>query len=609
MTMELRLHGHIDETIEYYATAASRNAEIHHFYQTDGHLLRFFAPGNELLLTDKGVEHRGNGGAFCEYMFGVDQPLSDLAKEDIRNRLVLYGTRYGGNGQLLFSRMTEGRHNYEQIFFEGNAVCNNFFFLTGRVSGSLEQQQEQCLRLLGKELKRTARINDEDDACLVEDLLEHIPDGCTLFMCRLLNKHHRRYQDMFAELYYEHRSIPDDKFAELQQLAIDLNIDQYQQERIRIDVMYRHPDNNPIVNDYKKILIDCNRKGHADKEQKARLTRLKTLSVRNKIPSALFYTLDDMLKIDQKAEPEESNYLAQARQVLQTLLEGKLQGEDGVAAEEMVKLLRAKQQANLNRDHSFEELLLDTGKTCDEKIRDGADLSLLENFSYIITFFDRYDSASTQIGQLAFMENFQLSEEIVRSLLGNRKAFEELQSGLFDDIFFRDIVQNDYLGRFGRRKINCLRKGLKDVSEEALEVASLVAQLAEISSIEQLYLSVFNQAKERIRNFYSCYNTKEEQSKLYEEVNAELKSKGAISRDLPRHLFQDVVLNIKKEAVYMHNLLPKIIFTQDRDLREDFLSNSGLDRFYVEELEREYFTLNKLDLKDLARLRAETGNP
>ncbi|HEX9778973.1 MAG TPA: TIGR04442 family protein, partial [Geopsychrobacteraceae bacterium] len=245
---------------------------------------------------------------------------------------------------------------------------------------------------------------------------------------------------------------------------------------------------------------------------------------------------------------------------------------------------------------------------CDEKIRDGADLSLLENFSCIITFFDRYDSTSAHIGQLAFMENFELSEELVRSLLGNQEAFNALQPDLFEDIFFRDIIQNNYLGRFGRRKINCLRKGLKEINAGKLPVRELVELLADLNREEALYLAVFNQAKDRIRNFYSGYNTNEEQSKLREEVNDELRGKGVLDQDIPLPLFRDVVLNIKKEAVYMHNLLPKIVFTQDRTLRDDFLDNSGLDRFYVEELEREYFTLNRLDPDDLVLLRTGTAN-
>jgi uncharacterized protein (TIGR04442 family) len=62
-------------------------------------------------------------------------------------------------------------------------------------------------------------------------------------------------------------------------------------------------------------------------------------------------------------------------------------------------------------------------------------------------------------------------------------------------------------------------------------------------------------------------------------------------------------VNIKKEAIYLHNLLPKIIAERDSSLREDFLDNSGLDRFYVEELEREYFELNDLNMDDLYLIR------
>jgi uncharacterized protein (TIGR04442 family) len=40
-------------------------------------------------------------------------------------------------------------------------------------------------------------------------------------------------------------------------------------------------------------------------------------------------------------------------------------------------------------------------------------------------------------------------------------------------------------------------------------------------------------------------------------------------------------------------------------LRSDFLGNSGLDRFYVEELEREYFEYNGLDMEILLQLRQD----
>ena len=38
-------------------------------------------------------------------------------------------------------------------------------------------------------------------------------------------------------------------------------------------------------------------------------------------------------------------------------------------------------------------------------------------------------------------------------------------------------------------------------------------------------------------------------------------------------------------------------------LREDFLENSGLDRFYVEELEREFYELNDLNMEELYQIR------
>ena len=55
--------------------------------------------------------------------------------------------------------------------------------------------------------------------------------------------------------------------------------------------------------------------------------------------------------------------------------------------------------------------------------------------------------------------------------------------------------------------------------------------------------------------------------------------------------------------MYLHSLLPRIITERNTALREDFLSNSGLDRFYLEELEREYFENNELPLEDLYSIR------
>jgi uncharacterized protein (TIGR04442 family) len=604
MHQEVRLHGHINDVIEYFATAAARDAYRCYFYEADGDSLRFFSPGNEFVLNRDGISHRGNGGAFCEYMFGVDQPLPDLAKEDVRNRLVLYGATYRSDGALVFSGRTDGKLNYERIFFEGNAVCNYFFFLTGSVSGPLEEQQEEILRLLGRLLKRSGEVGEGDDSNLIEEMFGLMGHRSSLYLIKLIHKNNQIYHTAFRNLYFSCKTIPDSEFARLESLAVDLGIDRYQQERMRIDVMYKHPDNRRIVDEYKKILIECHNKGGINRLENARLTRLKTLSVRNKIPGALFYTLDEMLKHDKLVDLEEQDYLAETRQILAGIFFQERQIDAGVDREDMIKLLHAKRRASENRDHSFEQILLETGKSCDEKIRDGADISLLESFSYILTYFDRYDNTSANINQLAFMENVRLSEDLIRSLLGNKKAFDDLSAGLFAELFFTGIYENKYLGHFGRKKIQSLQKGLNAISEGLLSIQELVQKLGVIDHEERLAGLLLAHVKDRIRNFYSRYNTRGEQEALRSEVEEELRHKGMLTNGaIPRHLFLDVVVNIKKEAVYLHNLLPRIIAERDCALREDFLDNSGLDRFYVEELEREYFQLNGLEMEDLYQIR------
>jgi uncharacterized protein (TIGR04442 family) len=605
MHEEIRLHGHVDDTIEYFATAAAREAYRGHFYESSGSSLRFFSPGNEFILRRDGVGHRGNGGSFCEYMFGVDQPLADLAKGDVRNRLVLYGTTYQENGNSLqFTDHTDGNQSYERIFFEGNAVCNYFFFLTGSVPGTLQTQQEGILRLLGKLLKRSTAVGKGDDAGLVDELFGLLGHRSSLYLVKLIHKKHKAYHDAFRELYFSHKAIPEAEFERLQLLAQRLGIDRYQQERIRIDVMYKHPDNRRIVDEYKNILIECSRRGNINKLEMARLTRLKTLSVRNKIPSALFYTLDEMLKHDKLIDLDEQDYLAETRQILEGIFLQERQIDASIDQEDMIKLLHAKQRANENRDHhTFEQVLLETGKACDEKIRDGADMALLENFSYIITYFDRYDNTSANINQLAFMENVRFTEEMIRSLLGNKKAFDGLAPGLFQDFFFKGILANKYLGRFGRKKILCLQKGLGLIEEGRLTVQDLLRQHREVAVQESHYNALLDHVKDRIRNFYSRYNTRAEQEALCAEVAEEMRNKGLLTGEISPGLFRDVVVNIKKEAVYLHSLLPRIVAEQDAALREDFLDNSGLDLFYVEELEREYFELNGLNLDDLYHIR------
>ncbi len=84
MHNDIRLHGFIDKHIEYYAIVAGNDAHNRFFFNTDqgdGKNLRFFCPGSEFIIGTESISHYGNGGSFCEYMFGVDQPLPTWPRE------------------------------------------------------------------------------------------------------------------------------------------------------------------------------------------------------------------------------------------------------------------------------------------------------------------------------------------------------------------------------------------------------------------------------------------------------------------------------------------------------------------------------------------------
>ncbi|HEU0264397.1 MAG TPA: TIGR04442 family protein [Geobacterales bacterium] len=610
MQKDIRLHGITESKIEYYLIAAGVDAHQRFFFNVnegDGEDIRFFSPSNEFILGKKGIRYRGNGGSFCEYMFGVDQPLSDLAKGDVINRMVMYGAHYENeSGGLTFSDRTEGNQSFERIFFDGNAVCNYFFFVhTPTMKGALRKQQEEIVKLLGKTIKRSIAISEADDNRIIEELFPLLGDeGAQLFLFKLIDKRHEAYRDLFRDLYLKSKKISDDEFMTLSNMAIDYGIDRYQQERIRIDVMYKHPDNKRIVDEYKNILIDCEGRGEINKLENARLTRLKTLSVRNKIPAALFYTLDEMLKKDKKmVDLEEMDYISETRQILAGIFLSEREIDSTIDREDMIKLLHAKKRAAENRDHTFEEILLDASKACDEKIRDGAKIGLLEGFSYIITYFDRYDSTASMINQLAFMENVRISDEMVRSILGNKAKFDALKLELFGELFMAGLFDNKYIGKYGRRKVETLVNGIQLIEENRLAIPDLLSQLSDIDQEERIFTILQEHVRERIRNFYSKYATKADQDALKAEVIEELRHKKLIADDIPDKLFEETILSIKTEAVYLHNLLPKIIAEKDVALREDFLENSGLDRFYVEELEREYYELNGLNIEELYHIR------
>lgn len=608
MHKDIRLHGQVGDQTEYFVMVVGNEAYQRYFFSIvqDEDQLRIFSPGNEIVISSDCITYQGNGGYFCEYMFGVDKPSSDLAKPEIINRLVMYGARSNDAGSVRFSDQTSGSETYDNIFFEGNAVCNYFFFVhSSLLPQKLKQQQEELVKRLGKVIKRSEAVGAEQEDILISEIFPLLKDdSAQLFIVKLINRRHCEYRDLFRTLYFRNKKISDDDFARLVGVASKYRIDGYQQERIRIDVMYRSPANRRIVDEYRNILLACNAKGEISNLDNARLTRLKTLSVRNKIPGALFYTLDEMLKKGRNLKSdEERDYIAATREILEGIFFHEMEIENRIDRDDMLKLIQAKKKALENRDQTFDQLMLAASKECDEKIRDGADTSLLDSFSYVITYLDRFDTVSNLVSQLAFMENVRINDEMLQVLLEHKAAFDNLQENCFVELFIRELFENTYLGRFGRRKVKALMDGLSCVEARTSKIEDLYQTLHNIDNEERLSVILLERVRDRIRNFYSKFDTRADQDALRREITEELKTTKSIKDELPVRLFEETIFTIKKEAMYLHSLMPQIVSERNVGLREDFLQNSGLDRFYVEELEREYYEKNGLDIEELYQIR------
>ena len=603
MISDLRLHGSIGPA-EYFAFVGGASAFNTYFYEEGPSSIRFFSKGNEFTMTDEGIHYKGTGGSFCEYMFGVEKPLKDLVKKTIANRLIMFGAFPDKDEKVIFTNDTEGRESFYRLFFQGHAVKNYYFFVSSDYSGDYKKRQKNILRAAGKFLKRTNLIAEDLDTELLDGFLTELKEqNSTVFIFKLIHNRNRKFYRAFTNFYSDKRLLSHSDEVFIEDIAARHDIDRYQQERIKIDIMYRHPDNKRVVDEYRDLLLSGISKDTFQHSEFARLRRLRTLGIRNNIPSVLFDTLDELLLRGRKIqEIEEPDYLRETRSILQSLFFKDPSLKKHIINEDIVRLIKAKQMAYSEGDKGFEQILLDTVRACDEFARENNDFSLFEEFTSIVTYFDRYDNVHTLLSQLAFMENVAFTEDSLRSLIGNKKEFDKLDIRLFDATFIRELLNNKYITGYGRRKINAISKGIKKISAGDASLKDIITELNTIADGEILYRHVHAALKERMRSFFSGLDTKKGRDKIREDIARELVEKGIVN-EVSKRLFDKVFLDLRKESFYLNHLLPLIIHNKDTALREDFLNNSGLDRFYVEIIEKEYFEKRSLDVSLLELIR------
>jgi len=612
-------HGSVSETIEYFATVAGPDVEHKFFFEQEerpgGNRIRYFGGGSELEMDPGGISFTGNGGLFSEYMFGGHFPLRDLLHEEVRNRLVLFGGIFNPQSQELeFTPNTAGRETWDKLFVDGNAVSNYFFFIEERgARRPVVERQETTLRAIGRLLKRSPRVGGGNFLALAHEMTEALDEpNSTVFLLRIIHRDHQRFFDDCRRAYGSNRAL-----QELVQVAQTSSngIDPYQRERIQIDVIYHHRQNRELIDEYKRVLASCT-SGTIGASERARLQRLRTLALRNDVPLSIFDTLEEIVLEDQvraggivsdaDAEPD---YIQSTRAILEGFLLGRTI-EKRLSSSDMVQLLENKQKAVAARDPRFEEILLETGRVIDESVRDEEDFERLESFSEMATLFDRFDHTSGLISRLAFMDDVELTEEQVRSILGNMRSFDQLRRGLFRALFLEPVISNQYTLGFGKRKLYALIIGLTAVEDNEATLADVESEIRTINLHERAYYQLYALARKRMSTFYLELNTAEGRETFRHEIVAEsdvTPELADIIEFVDEKLIDEVITKIRLEAFYINHLLPRIIHDQDPALREDFLHNSGLDQFQVEELESEYFEMRSLPPQLLQAIRSDAA--
>ena len=603
MITDLRLHGSLGP-VDFFAFVSGAGMYNTYFYEEEPHRIRFFARGNEFTITEDSLSYQGTGGSFCEYMFGVEKPVKDMAKEDVLNRLIMFGAFMNNNEQVVFTNDTEGSETFYRLFLQGHAVENYYFLIASEFQGEYKKRQRQVLKAVGKFLKRTELLSGGRDTELLRSFSRELNEAkSVIFVFKLIHRGNAEYYNAFSSFYAKNRGLTPPEELSLEEIIARCNIDRYQQERMKIDVMYRHAENKLVVDEYRDVLIQSITKDTLHASEHARLNRLRTLSIRNNIPVVLFDKLDELLlKGKEFQEVEEAEYLKESRAILENLFFKNPSFKQHIIHEDIVRLIRSKHMAYSQNDRGFEQVLLDIGKACDELSRETDDFTVLEEFSSIVTYFDRYDNVQALLSQISFMKNIEFAEDSLRSLVGNKQAFDELDGSLFKTVFIRDLIENKYITSYGKRKLKLILKGIENIRNGEASYKDVIAELKTLTTEEKLYDEIHAALKERMRGFFPGLELKTVRNQIREDIARDIEERGVADR-IPPKLFEKVFIDLRKESVYLNQILPEVIQKGNCALREDFLENSGLDRFYLESLEREYFEEKNLDICILDALR------
>lgn len=272
----------------------------------------------------------------------------------------------------------------------------------------------------------------------------------------------------------------------------------------------------------------------------------------------------------------------------------------------LVRLLHVRKWTFEQRDSRLDQVLLDAGRICDERARDGSSLHHKQLFTFVTGFFGKVEAALGHVSRLAFMDSDHLTVDLLLELKKDQTIFDTIEPGLFRRLFVVDILDNPLLGSYGRRRIRSLVQGVESVSSvhDRDSAERIITRQHLLEKEELLFMWLLDIIRARMAEQHISYLTQEGRDVLARLATLELRHRRLLEGELPSELFRRALDTIKKEAIYLNAVLPRVL-KGERALRQEFVREAGLDLFFIEELEERFCREHNLDTDIPARLRGE----
>jgi uncharacterized protein (TIGR04442 family) len=270
--------------------------------------------------------------------------------------------------------------------------------------------------------------------------------------------------------------------------------------------------------------------------------------------------------------------------------------------------LLAKKESIQQNNQRFEQLMLDIGKYCDEKLDDAtvAGKTARTNFLRLVSILQRMEAASESINKMIFFARGIPGSDTLGLLSDSWNELNVIRPGLFRELLLDELLTSDLLGRMGRKRLTNLLEGLECHSRGTETIQDIQRRLERVEQEERVLVSIVTTIQDTIGNRYSWLAGEGERETIKRVVSIELRHQRLLTGEIPDNLF-DVGLRLAKSSLmYINTLLPIIVSQGDGGLREEFIRDSGLDRLLVEELEEFWCTRENVPQDKLILIRSRS---